>query len=198
MAVAGLLIVTALSACRPHPNPNPVCSGDTEDYHGTCVPHVTAEYLACIQGRGFSLSTEVSAGVPLLKVADSTIQIAYKKSKEEDSTVALQVVRDCLTLTEQAAASRTDRGAARQYVQQVTRDIDVVQQRLPAIRVDPQGTLNCGTANIDAQVPCHVTIKSTGVMPLHITGTNVTGANSSDFTADGGCLDASTPTKPAR
>jgi len=188
LALAGVLIITGLSACGP--GPKPTCSGGTEDYKGTCVPQVTAEYLACIQDRGFSSSTEVSAGVPLLRVADSTVQVAYKKSKEEDSTVSLQVVRDCLTLAEQAATPGTDRGAARQYAQQAARDIAVVRQRLPAIEVDPQGTLDCGTASIDAQVTCQVTIKSTGVTALHITGTEMTGANSGDFTADGECLGA--------
>jgi hypothetical protein len=188
MTLAGLLLAVGLSACWPLPGPqSPPCSGRTQDYHGTCVPHATAEYLTCIQDRGFSPSTDVSAGVPLPKVAGATLQVAYKTSKEEDSIVALQIVRDCLTLAEHAATSGTDRGGARQYARQATRDIGVVQQGLPAIDVAPPETLDCGTAGIGAQVPCQATIKSTGVTALNITGTEVTGTNGGDFTASAGC-----------
>lgn len=95
-------------------------------------------------------------------------------------------MRDCLTLAEQAATSGTDRGAARQYAQQAARYISVVK-RLPALEVDPPGTLNCGSADVGAQSTCQVTINSTGAMALHITGAEVTGGNSDDFTAGGEC-----------
>jgi hypothetical protein len=134
------------------------------------------------------LSNEVSVGATLPTVADSTFTVAYKRSKEEDSTVALQIVHDCLTLAEENATSGTDRGTARQYAQQTTRYIDVVRRRLPAIELDPSGTLNCDSADVGAQVTCNVTIKSTGVVALHITGVEVTGANSDDFKAGDECV----------
>jgi hypothetical protein len=119
-------------------------------------------------------------------VADSTFKVAYKRSKEEDSTVALQIVHDCLMLAEQNATG-ADRGTAQQYAQQATQYIGVIKQRLPAIELDPSGTLNCGSAAVNAQVTCNVTIKSTGVVALQITNVEVTGANSGDFRAGGEC-----------
>jgi hypothetical protein len=181
-----LLIVVALPACSSGGG-TPNCSGDSESYQGRCLPHITANYLKCIEGRGFSVSSEVSTSVTLPTVADSTFKVAYKRSKEEDSTVTLQIVHDCLTLAEQNATSGTDRGTAQQYAQQATQYIGVIKQRLPAIELDPSGTLNCGSAAVNAQVTCNVTIKSTGVVALQITNVEVTGANSGDFRAGDEC-----------
>jgi hypothetical protein len=190
LLLVGLLIVVVSPACSSGGGSTQSCAGDSENYQGRCMPHITANYLKCIDGRGFSYSNEVSGGVTLPRVADSTFTLAYKHSKEEDTTVALQIVHDCLTLAEQSATSDTDRGTARQYAQQATRYIDVVKQRLPAIELVPSGTLNCGSADVGAAPSggtCEVTIKSTGVVALEITGAEVTGANSGDFTADGKC-----------
>lgn len=96
MSLAGLLIVVALSACSGGGKPS--CTGGSEDYHGRCLPPVTVQYLGCIEGRGFSYSNELSGSATLPAVADSTFTVAYKRSKEEDSTAALKIVHDCLTL----------------------------------------------------------------------------------------------------
>jgi hypothetical protein len=185
MSLVGLLIVAALSACS---SAKQSCAAGSENYQGRCLPPVTAKYLACIDGRGFSFSNEVSVGATLPAVADSTFNVAYKRSKEEDSPVALQIVHDCLTLAEQNATSGADRGTARQYAQQATRYIAVVQQKLPAIELDPRETLTCGSAAVGAQVTCDVTITNTGVAPLQINSVEITGANSGDFQAGGGCV----------
>jgi hypothetical protein len=151
------------------------------------LPHVTAEYLGCIEGRGFIVTKEVIAGVTVPTVARSTFKVAYKQSKEQDSIVALQIVHDCLTLAEKNAGN--DRGAARQYAQQATQYIGVIKQKLPAIELEPSGTLNCGSADVRAKLPCgNVTIKSTGVAPLQVARVEMTGANSDDFEAGGECL----------
>jgi hypothetical protein len=63
----------------------------------------------------------------------------------------------------------------------------VVKQKLPAIELDPPGTLDCGPADVGTQVGCQVTIKSTGLAPLDSSSTDITGADNGDFTADG-CL----------
>jgi HYDIN/CFA65/VesB-like, Ig-like domain len=151
------------------------------------MPHLTAKYLACIDGKGFSVSNEVSVGTTLPDVANSTFTVAYKRSKEEDSTVALQIVHDCLKLAEETATSGTDRGTARQYVSKATQAIAVVKQKLPAIELDPRETLVCPMADVGTQVSCEVTINSTGLAPLQVSSTEVTGADSSDFTAVADC-----------
>jgi hypothetical protein len=121
-------------------------------------------------------------------VADSTFTVAYNRSKKEDSTVALQIVHDCLTLAEQNAASDTARVEAQHYAQKATRYIEVVQGGLPAIELDPSGTLDCGSADVGSQVTCNVTIKSTGVAALHVTNVEVTGTNAHDFTPGDECV----------
>ena len=57
----------------------------------------------------------------------------------------------------------------------------------PKIELDPAGTLNCGQADVGTPVQCRVTIKSTGGAALDITGVEITGPNSGDFTASNNC-----------
>lgn len=186
--LASLLMVMALSAC-PGGNKKPSCTGDSENYKGRCLPHTTARYLECIRGLSFSLSKEMSGGATLPAVANSTFMLAYKQSKEEDSTVALQIVHDCFALAEQNATSATDRGAAREYVQQTTRYIRVFQRRLPAIELDPSGKIDCGAVDTGAQLICqNITIKSTGVVALRVSRVEVTGTDSEDFDARNECV----------
>jgi hypothetical protein len=57
----------------------------------------------------------------------------------------------------------------------------------PGIELDPSGTLNCGQADLGTSVPCQVTINSTGGAALVVTGVEITGTNSGDFTASNNC-----------
>lgn len=184
MSLVGLLIAVTLSACQSSHASS--CSGGTEDFQGKCLPRVTALYLKCIDGRGFSVSNEWSVGATLPEAAGTTVTAAYKRSKEEDKTVALQIVHDCLTLAEQTATSSADRVTARQYAQQAALDSHVIQQKLPDIDLDPKETLDFGQA--DGR-PRDVKITNTGVAALHITYMEVTGANSGDFTIGNECKD---------
>jgi hypothetical protein len=190
LLLVGPLVLVVPSACSKGGGAKPSCTGDVEEYQGRCFPHVTAKYLACVEGKGFSVRNEIGGSVTLPAVADSTFRVAYGHSKDEDSTVTLQIVHDCLTLAEKYATSGTDRGAARDYVQQTTRYIVVVRQRLPAIELAPSQALNCGSADVGAApVSCpDVTIKSTGVAALDIRRIQMTGANSDDFKAGDECL----------
>jgi len=183
MSLVGLLIAVTLSACVSSHSSS--CTGGTEDFQGKCLPHVTALYLKCIDGKGFSVSNELSLGATLPEAAGTTVKAAYKRSKDEDTTVALQIVHDCLMLAEQTATSSADRATAQQYAQQAAGLSHVIQQRLPAIELAPPGTLDFGST----QAPRNVTITSTGVVPLHITYVEVTGANSGDFTVGDECKD---------
>jgi hypothetical protein len=63
----------------------------------------------------------------------------------------------------------------------------------PKIELDPAGTLNCGQADVGTPVQCRVTIKSTGGAALDITGVEITGPNSGDFTAVNDCAQSLDP-----
>jgi hypothetical protein len=65
--------------------------------------------------------------------------------------------------------------------------VTAIPPGLPAIELDPAGTLNCGQADVGTPVQCQVTIKSTGGAALDITGVEITGPNSGDFTASNNC-----------
>lgn len=153
------------------------------------MPHATVEYLACIKDVGFTTSSEVSAGVTLPEVADSTVKLAYSKSKQEDTLVALVEVHNCLVISERDATLSSDRSAAQQYSQKTNGDITQVATASPGIELDPPGTLNCGQADVGTSMQCLVTIKSTGAGALHITRAEVGGTNNGDFTVGNDCTD---------
>jgi hypothetical protein len=190
LLLAGVLILGPLASCKTT-EAEQTCTGAVEEYHGRCLPHVTAKYLGCIEGRGFSVTDEIGGGVTLPAIARSTVNVAYTHSKEEDTTVALQIVHDCLALAENNATSGDDRGVAHEYVQQTTRYIGIVKRKLPGIELDPSATLDCGSADIGGPaVPCptSVTIKSIGIAALDIGQVQVTGADSNDFKAGDECV----------
>jgi hypothetical protein len=190
ISLVGLLITMGLSACGTDGSATAQsCSGSDENYQGTCMPHATVEYLACIKDVGFTTSSEVGLGVTLPVVADSTVKLAYSQSKQEDTLVALVEVHNCLVIAERDATLSSDRSAAQQYSQQTNGDITKIATAPPEIELDPAGTLNCGQADVSTPVQCPVTIKSTGAGALHITRAEVGGTNSSDFTAGNDCTD---------
>lgn len=175
-----------LSACNSDGQAS--CSGG-ENYQGTCMPHATVEYLACIKDVGFTTSSEVSAGVTLPVVADSTVKLAYSQSKQQDTQVALVEVHNCLVMAEHDATSSSDRSAAQQYSQKTTKDLNKATTRPPGIELDPTGSLSCGQADVGTPVQCQVTIKSTGAGALHITSAEMGGTNNGDFTVGNDCTD---------
>jgi hypothetical protein len=153
------------------------------------MPHATVEYLVCIKDVGFTTSSEVSAGVTLPAVAKSTVKLAYSKSRQQDTLVALVEVHNCLVMAERDATSSSDRTVARQYSQKTTEDIGKVPTSPPEIQLDPSLPLNCGQTGVGTSVQCQVTIKSTGAGALHVTSAEVRGANSGDFTPGNDCTD---------
>src|SRR6266568_7338885 len=186
--LAALGIVLAGCACSG--GSKPTCTGDLEQYKGRCLTHTAVAYVGCTEDRGFTVTNEISGGVNLPTVAESTFNAAYKRSREEDSTVALQIVKDRLQLAEKKTTSATDRTVAKQYEQQATRYADVIKRGIPAIEPVPSKMVDCGSVEVGAQASCQdVTIKSTGVAALHITRVEMTGADSADFRAGDECVD---------
>jgi hypothetical protein len=183
--LAALLVVGLLSACR-----GPTCAEGSDDYNGKCLPHTTALYVACVDAKEKNLTQGIELGATLPVAANSTFKAAYTRSRTDDSTAALQFVKDCLTLAREAASGQ-EAAAVREVENKTSKYIGVVGQRLPAIEVEPL-SLSCGAADVAASpVSCGdgVTIKSTGVAKLHITRVNVSGPNSADFLPGEECVD---------
>jgi hypothetical protein len=81
------------------------------------------------------------------------LKLAYKKSQQEDTPVALQIVHDCLTIAEQASGSGSDRSVAQNYEQQVNQDIKKWQQQ--QIKETPHIALSKASAAIGETVDAH-------------------------------------------
>jgi hypothetical protein len=188
--VAILLVVTTLSACGDE---KVNCSAGLEEYKGKCLTHSAVVYAGCVEGRGESWTKEIGVGATLPRAAMLTLNTAYKRSRQENTTVALQIVKDCLKLAEAATTSGAERAVARQYRMQVTRIIDAKPKNSPAIAIDPSDTLNCGSVKVGAAITCpEVTITSIGWAPLKITRVRKSGASRKDFTVgDDECLEKS-------
>ena len=186
IGLATLLIMCVLSACGG--SPPPTCTGGLELYKNNCVTHTTVSYLGCIDGKGKDLTQGIELGATLPAAANSTFKVAYDRSEQEQSGAALQIVKGCLQLAEEGASGQ-EAAAAREYVRKTDKYIGVIQQKSPALELEPSKELDCGQAHVGASpVSCEVTITSTGVAALSITGVETTGANHADFKPGSECV----------
>lgn len=143
-----VLLGITLSACG---GDQPACAGDLQPYQGRCLTNTAIVYLECTEGRGFSTSTDISGGVggTFRVVADASLKAAYKKSQQENTPVALQIVRDCLTIAQQAS-SGSDRSVAQDFQRQAEQDLKRYQQQ--QIAEKPHITLSRSSAAIGETV----------------------------------------------
>lgn len=112
--VAILLVQFAFSALLAGCKPAPACSGDEREYNGVCQGKVAITYMECTKGRGFDQTTELGGklGGTFKVVADASVEAAYKKTKEENTVVGLQIVADCLKIAQSQAETAVDKSAA--------------------------------------------------------------------------------------
>lgn len=89
------------------------CSGDLHEHKGKCLTMTEIQYLDCIDGFGFSTAFEIGGGFEA--IADRSLNLAYKKSRQEDTPVALQIVQHCFQLAGQQAQSISDRAVAQSH-----------------------------------------------------------------------------------
>jgi hypothetical protein len=104
------------------------------------------EYVGCTEGRGISPTTEISGGIggTLKVVANASLKLAYKKTKQENTPVALEIVKNCMEIAKSnASAADPEQGIATAYIQQW-------QQEL--VHQTPMLTLSSSSARIGEQV----------------------------------------------
>jgi hypothetical protein len=183
-SMAGILIIGLLSAC-----PSPAtCPSDLQLYEGKCVTHTMIAYVGCLHAKPYNLFQEIDVGATLPQAANTSVTAAYKRSRQEDSAAALQIVKDCLKLAEEGA-SQQEVAAVQQSEQKADRLIVVVKKRLPAIELEPSGRLDCGATDVGGSVACPgVTIKSTGAAALNLREIEMTGPDRGDFAAGQECV----------
>jgi hypothetical protein len=93
----------------------PGCGGDGDGscpeglnrHHGKCLTSMAIVYVDCTEGRGISTTTKVSGGVAgtLEVVTNASVNVASEKTRQEDRTVALQKIRDCLNIAKRGSAA---------------------------------------------------------------------------------------------
>ena len=94
------------------------CPAGLHPYQNKCLTNMAIQYVGCTDGRGVNVTTELGAGGTLKEVAEVSLNVAYKQAKDENTPVALQIVKDCLEIArttsppddpEQAAAAEFQR-----------------------------------------------------------------------------------------
>jgi hypothetical protein len=111
------------------------------------------EYVGCTEGRGISPTTEIGGGVggTLKVVANASLNVAYKKTKQENTPVALEIVKDCMAIAKSnAAASDPEQGTATAYQQRFDQALRQWQQ--DQVEQTPTLTLSSSSARIGEQV----------------------------------------------
>jgi hypothetical protein len=90
-----------------------------------------------VEGRGINTTTEISAGAggTLKVVADATLNLAYKKSQEENTPVALQIVKDCMDIAKtNSPPDDQEQSVAASYQQDWQ---DLVISQTPSLTISP-------------------------------------------------------------
>jgi hypothetical protein len=94
------------------------CPAGLHSYKDKCLTNMAIQYVGCTDGKGVNVTTEIGGGGTLKEVAEISLNLAYKEAKEENTPVALQIVKDCLEIArttsppddpEQAAAAAFQR-----------------------------------------------------------------------------------------
>jgi hypothetical protein len=111
--IVSIVVAAAASEGCSEEEP-PECSGDLREYKGQCMSNMAIEYTSCVEGRGFSTTTggEVGVGGTFKIIANASVDAAYKKTQEEDTPVALEIVKACLEIAKNTAASQPERDTA--------------------------------------------------------------------------------------
>jgi hypothetical protein len=100
------------------------------------------------------------------------VEAAYKKSQQEDTPVALQIVKDCLKIAESASNPGRERSAAKQYEKKANQYIKQVEQQSDNAEGNNSDGSDANAVRLEAEVfsadpaegelDCPVTISFTG------------------------------------
>lgn len=84
------------SGCAAQTN----CPEGLHAYKDKCLTNMAIQYVGCTEGRGINVITEigVGGGGTFKEVADISVDLAYERAEQENTPVALQIVKDCLDI----------------------------------------------------------------------------------------------------
>ena len=104
LVLVSLLMPSLLSACAGQD-----CPAGLHAYKDKCLTNMAIQYVGCTEGRGIDVTTEISAGVggTFKVVADASLNIAYKRAQQENTPVALEIVKACLDIAKTTSPPRT-------------------------------------------------------------------------------------------
>ncbi|HEU5474325.1 MAG TPA: hypothetical protein VFV67_27060 [Actinophytocola sp.] len=143
--VLALLLFAALlvGGCGVGSEAQPQCPEGLNPYKGKCLDRVAIQYVGCTEGRGFNVTDEISASVggSFRVVADASLSVARKKVQEENTPVALQVVKDCLELAKQSATAGPDQAAVAAFQQQVDKSFKEFEERTQQHRLETTASI---------------------------------------------------------
>jgi hypothetical protein len=180
-----LLVLLALAmlfapACNPFET-QPTCTGNLHPYKGKCLSNMAIEYVGCTEGRGISPTTKISAGVggTFKVVADASLNIAYEQAQQENTPVALEIVKDCLEIVKSSSsASDSEQSTATDYQRQVDQSLQQWQQQ----QVNQTPTLALSSAS--ARKGEQVTVNGTQFWPNEMVNIRVHATLVSQVKAD--------------
>jgi len=157
LIVSGAGIVAACGSSTSQPS----CTGDTQAYNGNCLTTAAITYIDCTKGQGFDVSSEIGGGIggTFRAVVGASLNLAVKKTQQDHTAVALQIVHDCLVLAQQRPQAAADRAATQDYVQQTNQAIRDYQQS--QVAETPHITLDKSSAAIGEAV----TVSGTSFWP---------------------------------
>jgi hypothetical protein len=114
--VMALLLTTAACSGGDPPAqpssspPSPACPGSLQAYKGNCFTPMAIVFVGCTDKYGFSTTTKIQGGirVPIKVVAELGINGAYEHGSQEDTAVALEIVKGCLEVSREEAKKTND------------------------------------------------------------------------------------------
>ena len=123
MALLAVVGAAVLPACSRTQQPD--CGDGFQPYKGNCLNETAITYLRCTEGRGYSPVIEIGGGVSgtFKVIADASVKAAYKNTKQENTPVALQIVKDCLEIAKTGTGSTSDHTVATTYAGEAQRNI---------------------------------------------------------------------------
>jgi len=159
LLAAQILVMLLVPACR---DKSVTCSGGLREYKDKCLTDMAIVYTECTDGRGVNTTTEIGGGVggTLRVVAGASLQVAYRTSQQEDTPVALEIVRNCMEIAKSSAqATDPEQSIAAEYLRQFDQ---AIQQWL--LVNTPHVSLSTDTARSGDQI----TVTGTQFLPNEV------------------------------
>lgn len=131
----------------------PVCTGGLQPYKNKCLSTMAIQYVECTEGRGISTTTKIGGGVggTLKVVANASVNLAFEKARQENTPVALQIVKDCMEIAKSTSSSADpEQNDATFFERQFEDYLD--QWRKRQVAEIPRISLSSSSARVGEQV----------------------------------------------